>query len=469
MGETKKISLIHYAIVLAFCLLFRFLPPFGGLTPLGMGLLGSFIGAVYGWIAVDMLWTSFMALLGLGLTIGMESMTAASFGSTTVVALITCYMVVGVAMKSGAFGWVAMKLLTNKFLEGKGYLTLFVVYVVAWATGGWNPIVMCIILCGFLISIFEQVGVKKDDPLVIFSLLGLAYQLMRGQILFPFIGGGLAYMNAYNNMFPSLPLPVVQYITMMVVMGIIMAVVLLALMKFVFRVDVSPLSNYKLESGVPAATKTQKIGLIMFVLFIVLNVLAVVGPFKGFFGKFGVVGISIGCGAVLPFLKGEDGEPIAKIPELMNMVSWDMAAMLGYIMAISTQMMNPASGISTAISHVFTPFLELPPLVFIIVVFVFCMILTNFANNMLATILCLPFLISYAQAINMSPIGMVCLLFIMSEFALITPAASPVTAVVFAQKEWVSVGATSKAAIKLVIPLFIVFMIIAWPLQAIIF
>ena len=469
MGEQKKISSIHYLIVLAFVLLFRFVPPFGGLTPLGMGLLGSFIGAVYGWVVIDMLWTSFMALLGLGLTIGMDAMTAASFGSSTVVALITCYMVVGIAMKTNAFGWVAMKLLTNKYLEGKGYLTLFVVFVVAWATGGWNPIVMCIIFCGFLTSIFEQVGVKKDDPLVIFSFLGLAYQLMRGQILFPFIGGGLAYMSAYNNMFPSLPLPIVQYITMMSVMGIIMAVVLIGLMKFVFRVDVSPLSNYKIEGGVPKATKGQIIGLIMFVAFIVFNVLAVVGPVKWFFGKFGIVGISIGIGALVPLLKDENGNRIANMGELMNMVSWDMAAMLGYIMVISTQMMNPASGISTAIAKVFNPFLGLPPMVFIIFVFVFCMVLTNFANNMLATILCLPFLINYAQVIGMSPIGMVCLLFIMSEFALLTPAASPVTAVAFAQKDWVTTTAMSKTAFKLLIPLFLVFMVVAWPLQAIIF
>ena len=469
METTKKINRIHYLIVLACCLLFRFVPPFGGLTPLGMGLLGSFIGAVYGWVVIDTLWTSFMALLGLGLTIGMNAMLAASFGSSTVVALITCFMVVGVAMKSGAFSWLAMKLLTNKYLEGKGYLTLFVVFVVAWAISSWNPIVMCIIFSGFLISIFEQVGVKKDDPLVLFSFLGLAYQLMRSQIMFPFLGGGLAYLNAYNNMFPTLPLPVMKYILIMFIMGIIMAVVLVALMKFVFRVDVSPLSGYKVEGGVPPVTKTQVMGLLMFVAFIVLNVLANVGPFTAILSQWGIVGISIGIGALVPLLRDEHGEPVANLGDLMKMVSWDMVAMLGYIMAISAQMMNPASGISTAIAHVFNPFLTMPPLVFIIFVFIFCVILTNFANNMLATVLCLPFLISYAQTIGMSPIGMVCLLFIMSEFALATPAASPVTAVVFAQSDWVTTPAMSKAAVKLLIPLFLVFMVIAWPLQAIIF
>ena len=68
----------------------------------------------------------------------------------------------------------------------------------------------------------------------------------------------------------------------------------------------------------------------------------------------------------------------------------------------------------------------------------------------------------------MSPIGMVALLFIISEFALATPAASPITAVAMSQ-EMVSSKKMSAGGIKLVIPLFIVFMIIAWPLQAVIF
>ena len=36
MGETKKNNIIHYVIVAAFCLLFRFVPPVFGLTELGM-------------------------------------------------------------------------------------------------------------------------------------------------------------------------------------------------------------------------------------------------------------------------------------------------------------------------------------------------------------------------------------------------------------------------------------------------
>ena len=67
--QEKKTNIIHYLVVLVFCFLFRFIPPFAALTPYGMGILGAFLGAIYGWICIDMIFPSFMALVGIGLTI----------------------------------------------------------------------------------------------------------------------------------------------------------------------------------------------------------------------------------------------------------------------------------------------------------------------------------------------------------------------------------------------------------------
>lgn len=89
--KAKKISPIHYLVVAAFCLGGQFVPGFAGITPLGMGILGCFVGAVYGWITIDMLWPSIVAMFGLGMTsIGFDRVIAGSFGNTTVMALILC-------------------------------------------------------------------------------------------------------------------------------------------------------------------------------------------------------------------------------------------------------------------------------------------------------------------------------------------------------------------------------------------
>lgn len=469
--EQRKVNIIHYIVVAAFCLLFRFLPPFGGLTEMGMGIMGTFIGAIYGWILIDMLWPSVLALLGIGLSIGMNTMMVNSFGSLTIVSMILCMGAIGAAMKNGAFNWLAMKLLTSKALAGKGYTILFVILLLAWAVGSFNPIIMMMIFAAFMISMFEQVGVKKDDKLVVIMFLAVAYQLMRGQILFPFMGTGLTYLMAYNNMFPNLPIPMGQYLIMMMTMGLIMLFVLMALMKFVFRVDVSPLANYKPEGGVPAATKGHKTALILFLLFMLMNFVMIFAPqpIKGLLERFGVVGIAMVITAIVPLLKDENGKPLGNLEELLHLVNWGQIMMVGYIMVVSSQMMSPDAGITTFMANIIKPFMALPPMVFILVVMVFCLVLTNVANNMLAAILCMPFLVNFGSMMGMNPVGMVCLMFIISEFALLTPAASPVTGVAFSYTNWVSSGQMTKYAAIMVSILFVVFMIIGWPLANLIF
>ena len=108
-------------------------------------------------------------------------------------------------------------------------------------------------------------------------------------------------------------------------------------------------------------------------------------------------------------------------------------------------------------------------MVFIVVCMTFCMLLTNVANNMLATVLCMPFMVNFATMIGMNPIGMVCLLFIVSEFALATPAASPVTGVAFSYTDWVSSGKMMKYGILLSGILFAIFMVIGFPIANFVF
>jgi len=285
------------------------------------------------------------------------------------------------------------------------------------------------------------------------------------------MGTGLTYLMAYNNMFPQLPIPMGQYLTMMICMGLIMLVVLLALLKFVFRVDVSPLANFKPEGGVPAATKGQKQALIIFVIFMVMNIVMIFAPepIKGFLNQFGIVGIAMLLGALVPLLKDENGKPLGNLEELLHLVNWGQLMMVGYIMVVSTQMMMPTTGISAMMANLIKPFMALPPMVFIVVVLVLCMILTNIANNMLTAILCMPFLVNFGSMMGMNPVGMVCMMFILSEFALATPAASPVTGVAFSYTNWVSSGQMTKYGILLSVLLFIAFLIIGWPLQSIIF
>ena len=57
----------HSLIYLVIMFGFWFVPPFGGITELGVKVLGIFFGVLYGWIFIGFIWPSLFAMLALGM------------------------------------------------------------------------------------------------------------------------------------------------------------------------------------------------------------------------------------------------------------------------------------------------------------------------------------------------------------------------------------------------------------------
>ncbi len=471
MNPAKQVNPIHYVVVIAFCLFFRFVPGFAGITPLGMALIGSFIGAVYGWITIDMLWPSLIALLGVGLSsLGMNAVLAASFGNYIVVMLILCMGAMGMAMKTGSFDWLAKKLLSNKKMQGKPWLTIWVVLAVAWVLGFTNSILMMIIFGAFITSMAHSCGVERNSKLVIFMYLGTAFAIMLGQIMIPFLSTGLAFYGSYYQMFPNNPMPMGAYLLFMVVFGLIEITVWMLLMKIVFRVDASPLAKFSSDEAVPPMTKDQKTSMMLFVIFMAVAILAAlpIPIVQQYLAPIGIVGIALGIFLIVPFLKAEDGSRLVNIEECLHMGNWGQILMIAFIMVLATYMSNPDTGITTAMAMLFMLFNGLSPWVFIVVAILVSVILTNFANNMLIGILVMPFLANYAIQMGMHPGMVVVVLFAMVQLAIATPAASPITAIAMSQ-EMADASAMTKEALKVLPILVVLGMVIGIPLGAAIF
>ena len=59
---------INFAIMVILMIGIGFLPPFGQVTPMGMRVLGVFVGTLYGWITIDFVMASMVGMLFLGLS-----------------------------------------------------------------------------------------------------------------------------------------------------------------------------------------------------------------------------------------------------------------------------------------------------------------------------------------------------------------------------------------------------------------
>ena len=460
-AKQSNIIYLHYAVVLFFCFGFKYLPPIGALTPLGMSIAGTFIGCIYGWSLINMLWPSLVGLLGLGLTLGMDTLVAQAFGNQTVLVLIFMSVVIAVTTETGAMDWLVGKLLGAKFTAGKPWLTIWFLFLVAYIMGNFNSVIMALVMVAVLNSVFKQLGVEPYSKLPMLMFLGIAFCLMLGQVTFPFLGVGLVLVSAYSAMFKT-ALDFAQYIMFALPIGLTMTIVYTMLMRFVMRVDVTPFKNYDpsmaKRDGDGKINRDQKLALFFFFFYCLLVLFSNIrqlGPVYQICSKFGMYGLCTGTIIIMTFLRKEDGSPLMDFNKLAKHMSWDIIVLTAYIMVLSTLMSSPDAGISASFQMLLKPLTSLSPYVFIVAVLAFGCFVTNFANNLVLTILLMPMVVQFAAMVGMQPLGIICLLFFACQMALGTPGGSPVTAIMFAQTEWVKPAPMMKNAFIMLPMLFV--------------
>ena len=100
MSDTIKknaIQYLHIAIMLILMFGVGFLPPFGQITEIGMRVLGCFLGIIYGWIFIDLLWVSFFGFAVLTMTGYAPATTvlASGFGNPTFLMVLLEALLIG--------------------------------------------------------------------------------------------------------------------------------------------------------------------------------------------------------------------------------------------------------------------------------------------------------------------------------------------------------------------------------------
>ena len=169
--ETKKMTYFHCAVVFLFAFFFRFVPPFGQITPYGMGILGTFIAAIYGWSTVGMSWTSLICLTAIGVSVGPNQMIAAGF-NITIITMIFVFLLVAVLIETGTMNWIINTILGSKITMGKPWMTLFLLFFACFVGGILNSIIMAVIFVGVFTNLCKTLNVAPNTKLPTFLMIG---------------------------------------------------------------------------------------------------------------------------------------------------------------------------------------------------------------------------------------------------------------------------------------------------------
>ena len=124
----KRFSAPAYYLHAVVCLLIMFgfgqLPPVEPLTPLGMNLIGIFLGVLYGWVCIEIVWPSLAGLLALMLIGGMKPMMLLnkSFGDPVVQMMFFIFVFCATISHYGLSKFISLWFITRKFVAGRPWV-----------------------------------------------------------------------------------------------------------------------------------------------------------------------------------------------------------------------------------------------------------------------------------------------------------------------------------------------------------
>ena len=436
-GKIHYLDYFHTLVILLLMFGFGQLPAVEPITPLGMKIIGAFLGMLYGWSTVGLIWPSVLGLLAIAFSgyAPLKTIWASSFGNDNVVQFIFIFVFAGAVEAHGITKFIAYWILTRKAIVGKPWL-FNLAYLLAIALLGALTSSSPAIILGWsiLYSVFSTLGYQKGDKYVSYMLFGTVFAAQLGMGMMPFKSAPLTVMAAFEAIAGYR----IDYLSYMVFFACALCLAIVCFIlagKYLLRLDVAVLKNLQQETILqdPAALRLngqQKMVFALLVALIVLMMLPSVLPKELFLAQLlnqlGATGIAAAIVALMCII------PLGK-PKLSNFqavaqknISWGVVLLLAAVMVVSGALNNDSGGFVSFLKLLLDPVFGHASAVFFVLALIGCaVVFTNFCNNAATAIALLPVVLAFAQALDISASLVAVVITFSVMLAFLTPAASP--------------------------------------------
>lgn len=478
-AKTKRFY-IDYAIMFLIMIGAHFVPTVSTITPYGMQLLGIFIALLYGWTTQGTLLPSLIGIVALFATKSttVPEFWAHGFGSTTVVFMVLIFIYMALVDSSGVMAFMANWFVTRKFVNGRPWVLSATLLLGCFVTAALaNPLAALMIFWGIVYRICSLVGYKPLDKWPTIMIVGVMIASTLGWGAFPYKILALMILGSYTAL-TGTPINFGAYSLSAIVLGSLCVLGYVLVARIVYRPDVAALKNFSsdfIDKSTLKLNKKQKIifaSLFIFVAMVVLpSFLTKIFPaFAAFMQMLDTTGLVLIVIIALMLMR-VDGEPLMDFCEAARKgVLWDSVIITSIILPIANLLMADPTGIKNALVMLLKPILAgRSPVVFIILVIVIAGILTNFANNAVVGILFVSLSFAMAESIGLNVAAVTTLIVIVAHLALFTPAASPLAAMLFSNREWVTSKDVMKYSAGGIIVGIVVLIVVGIPLTGLLF
>jgi len=452
--ELKKMTdkvkyYIHAVIVVCFMFFFRFVPPVGPITELGMAILGIFIGCLWGWIATEnLVWPSVLAWIAIGVTTDYMTVGAAItsvFSNGTIILIIGLLLFAGIINSCGLTVNMSYALVNAKFAKGKPWaLSMMILLASFWSSALVSGIAGSLICFEIVYSISKQLGYKPRESWPAMMVAGVIFAACVGGALMPYKQGVVASYGFLSATDPSLTYNYGEYFIFGIVFSVIvMALYLLGCM-FILKPDMSKIKNAQFElDELPPLTERQKFTTALLVILVAVLLIPSFLPktwvVTQVFMKIGTNGLVFAVIGLAIFMRNKEGNYYLSMKEIAPSVSWELVFMVGTALTVGPALSSPETGIRDVFINLLIPLSNgQGAYLFTVILVVGVLIGTNFINNAVMGAIFIPIVAVIYADVGVNPIAVVALISFASNVAILLPSASPLGAILNGQKEWIS-------------------------------
>lgn len=480
----KKNHLLVVHTLMGLFLMFIFghiVPPIYPITPLGMQIVGVFLGLIWLWCFVGFLWPSLFGFAAFALTdfATMGQIVSMSFGNNVVVLLLFSMILFGSPQHVGATTYITRWFLTRKIFNHRPIVFSFVFILATYALSlAVNVTPALVLMWSVLYGVLKDLKYEKGEKFTSLMIVGTFLGAISGQATLPFSGSTLAILGTFTAL-SDYEIPVLPYM----LMGLIMSLVVIAgyalFMKVVCKSeDLRKIAHVNSEmfskEALAPMSLLQKANFLGMLVFVVLMLLPSFLP-DGFIltqwlDSLGATGIAILLTGLMVLIR-IDGKPLLDFSAVAaKSVNWDIWVMVAIALAVSNALTHESTGVVEWMISAFEPILGgHSPLMFFIIMLLFGIVATSFASAMVLSISLMPVLVVFGEQAGANLPAVTTVFVLLVHYSIILPSASVFAAMLWGNEAWISGKDVFKYGLAIVAIATVVAVAMMMPLSLVLF
>ena len=429
-----KAYYVHAVIGILIMLLFGFIPAPGPITPMGMRVVGVFLGMIYLFSFCEICWPALLGIILLPI-FGYCSMTeavSASMGHNVVFLSICAFIITGALNYYGVTEYIARWILSRKILQNRPRFFMAAFYCTITFIGIFTASLAIVILFWAILgSICDLIGAEKGDKFRTTSFVGVMLAFICGGGVAPIKSWQLALADLWGEMVS--PLVLGKYLIISLPVAFITVIVWVFIQDKIFKADFQRLRSFSVSSltSIEPMSFRQKSILIIngatFFLVLFSALLPLGTPIQKFMNTtVGASGLFALGTIVMSFFCCKNREELISFTKIAaDSVQWPVILLMASTMFISSAVTDESTGIMEALNTLLTPLFAGKGAWFMIFfTLVLIIVLSNFASNIGMATLLIPIVAPFVRATGASEVVVACTLLYSVNIAIFLPGCS---------------------------------------------